>query len=134
MMTVHSRNILHLRWIFSQMKTAGIKINDQNAALIAGTLDKDRAMETEPSLVEMDFETIGVKDLLLQLCRFHIGQKIEVDSFKDEVQYMSDELKAYAANLLAHVGDTQLAYDMLSPIVEESVDDIKLSMYLSVLS
>lgn len=134
MMSVHSRNILHLRWIFSQMKTAGIKINDQNAALIAGTLDKDRAMETETSLVEMDFETIGVKDLLLQLCRFHIGQNIEVDSFKDEVQYMSDELKAYAANLLAHVGDTQLAYDMLSPIVEESVDDIKLSMYLSVLS
>ena len=44
-----------------------------------------------------------------------------------------DELKAYAANLLAYVGDTELAFEMLKPIVDESKPDLKRHIFLSVL-
>lgn len=134
MMSVHSDNFLHLRWILDKMKMSGIKVNDQIAALIAITIDKKRALETKIALEKMDFDIEGEKELLLQLCDFNEGKKIDITKFKDKVNEMSDELKAYAANLLANSGDTQLAFDMLRPIVNEDTKDIKQSIFLSVLS
>lgn len=134
MMSVHSNNILHLRWILDQMKMSKIKVNGQLAALIAITIDKDRALGTKSALIEMDFDVKGEKELLLQLCEFHAGEKVDITKFKDKVNDMSEELKAYAANLLAESGDCQLAFDMLRPIVDEDTEDIKQAIFLSVLS
>ena len=133
MMSVHSDNHLHLIWILNQMKTEKIKISNQIAVLIANILNRDRSVNIENVLAEMDFELDEVKELILQLCKFHTDKKVDVNAFKDKVENMPDELKAYAANLLADTGDTQLAFEMLSPIVDEEEFDIKLSVFLSVL-
>ena len=133
MMSVHSGNHLHLIWILSQMKTERIKVSNRIAVLIANTLNKDSSVDIETTLAEMDFEVEEVKELILQLCKFHADKRVDVNTFKDKVEKMPDEFKAYAANLLADAGDTQLAFEMLSPIVDEEEFDIKLSVFLSVL-
>lgn len=133
MMSVHSGNHLHLIWILNQMKTERIKVSNRIAVLIANTLNKDSSVNIETTLAEMDFEIEEVKELILQLCKFHADKRVDVNTFKDKVEKMPDEFKAYAANLLADAGDTQLAFEMLSPIVDEEEFDMKLSVFLSVL-
>lgn len=70
----------------------------------------------------------------MQLCAFNASQKIDIATLKNNVNEMCDELKAYAANLLAINGDTEMAFNMLKPIVDEDVPDLKRSMYIAVLS
>lgn len=134
MMSLHSNNTHHLRWALERMKNVNIKINSSIAGLIAMTIDKARAQEIEHLLISMDFEIEGEKELLAQLCNYHAGKVVNVEKFKGLTDFMSDELKACAANLLANAGDTQLAFNLLSPIVEEGKDDIKQAIFLSVLS
>lgn len=132
-MSLLSNNTLYLRWVLGKMKADNIKVNSSNAFLIAMTIDQSRVRDIEDALINLDFEVEGEKELLLQLCNHHAGKKINIEKFKSLTDTMSNEMKACAANLLANTGDTQLAFDMLSPIVEEGKDDIKQAVFLSVL-
>ena len=70
------------------MKTKRIKVSNQIAVLIANTLNKDSSINVETTLAEMDFETEEVKELILQLCKFHADKK--VCSRKRLYRYSSD--------------------------------------------
>lgn len=134
MMYIQSDNIMHLKWILERMKNEHIMIDSDVAVLIAHSIHKVRARETKAILQDVEFKVEAEKKLLFQLCAFHDSQKVNVSTFKDDVNDMCDELKAYAANLLADSGDTEMAFNMLQPIVDENVPDIKRNLFISVLS
>lgn len=134
MMSIHSDNIMHLRWILERMNDEHLKVNSEIAVLIAHSINKHRALETKDILQNSEFNTDAEKEILLQLCAFNASQKIDIATLKNNVNEMCDELKAYAANLLAINGDTEMAFNMLKPIVDEDVPDLKRSMYIAVLS
>lgn len=134
MMSIQSDNIMHLKWILERMKNEHIMVDSDVAVLIAHSIHRVRAMDTKAILQDVEFKVEAEKKLLLQLCAFHDSQKVNVSTFKDDVNDMCDELKAYAANLLADSGDTEMAFNMLQPIVDENVPDIKRSLFISVLS
>lgn len=134
MMSTHSNNIMHLRWILERMNDEHLKVNSEMAVLIAQSINKHRALETKDILQNSEFSTDAEKEMLLQLCAFNASQKIDITILKNNVNEMCDELKAYAANLLAINGNTDMAFNMLQPIVNEDVPDVKRDMYIAVLS
>lgn len=134
MVSIHSDNIMYLRWILERIKEKHLKINSEIAVLIAQSINNRRAIEVKYILQESEFCIDAEKEMLLQLCAFNASQKIDVVALKNKANDMCDELKAYAANLLAINGDTEMAFNMLKPIVDEDVPDLKRYMYISVLS
>lgn len=134
MMSIQTQNILHLRWILEQVNIVNMKIANEEAVLIAHSINGTRAMETFSALTEVNFEDSIDKKILLQLCNYYAKKKIETSSFKDNIETLNDEMKAYAAMLLATEGDTQLAFEMLRPIVDDDVRDVKQRIFLNVLS
>ena len=134
MMSMHSDNIMHLRWILERMKNEHLKINSEIAVLIAQSINKHRALETKEILQNFEFTSDAEKEILLQLCAFNASQKIDIATLKNNINEICDELKAYAANILAINGDTDMAFNMLQPIVNEDIPDVKREIYIAVLS
>lgn len=129
MMSMHSDNIMHLRWILERMKNEHLKINSEIAVLIAQSINKHRALETKEILQNFEFTSDAEKEILLQLCAFNASQKIDIATLKNNINEICDELKAYAANILAINGDTDMAFNMLQPIVNEDIPDVKREIY-----
>lgn len=134
MLFIQTNNIMHLSWIISRMKESFIKINDEIAVLLAHSINKEKADEIIALLDNIEFEKVPVKELLQQLANFNSGKEVTTEHFKIKSADFCDELKAYAANLLAYTGDTELAFNMLNPIVDEDTPDIKRHIFLSVLN
>ena len=133
MMSTISNNILYLRWVLNKAKDLDIKIESNVSLYIAHSINKERAEEIRNIISDNDFKNSCEKSLLIQLCDYYSGKKINVLEFKDEVDRLEDGMKAYAANLLAVNGDTLLAFEMLKDIVDETKPDFKQNVYLSVL-
>ncbi|MEE1084809.1 MAG: hypothetical protein UH850_13875 [Paludibacteraceae bacterium] len=133
MLFIQTNNIMHLVWLLGRMKEVGIKVNDEIAVLLAQSMQKENAEKVRVQLDNIDFEKESVKELLIQLANFNSGKEVRTEQIKKTRTEFCDELKAYAANLLAYVGDTELAFDMLKPIVDEDTPDLKRHIFLTVL-
>ena len=133
MLFIQTNNIMHLAWLLGRMKEVGIKVNDEIAVLLAHSMQRKNAEMIRVQLDNIEFEKESVKELLIQLANFNSGKEVITEQIKETMTEFCDELKAYAANLLAFVGDTELAFDMLKPIVDESTPDLKRHIFLSVL-
>lgn len=133
MLFIQTNNIMHLAWVLGRMKEVEIKVNDEIAVLLAHSMQRKNAELIRGQLDNIEFEKESVKELLIQLTNFNSGKEVIIEQIKKTMSEFCDELKAYAANLLAFVGDTELAFDMLKPIVDESTPDLKRHIFLSVL-
>ncbi len=133
MLFIQTNNIMHLVWLLGRMKEVGIKVNDEIAVLLAQSMQKENAEKLRAQLDNIDFEKESVKELLIQIANFNSGKDVITEQIKKTMTEFCDELKAYAANLLAYVGDTELAFDMLKPIVDEDTPDLKRHIFLTVL-
>ncbi len=133
MLFIQTNNIKHLAWLIDRMKEAEIKVNDVIALLLAHSMQRENAEMIRVQLDNIEFEKESVKELLIQLANFNSGKAVITEQIKKTMTEFCDELKAYAANLLAFAGDTELAFDMLKPIVDESTPDLKRHIFLSVL-
>lgn len=133
MLFIQTNNIMHLAWVLGRMKEVEIKVNDEIAVLLAHTMQMENAEKIIVQLDNVDFEKESVKELLIQLANFNSGKEVITEQIKKRLAEFCDELKAYAANLLACVGDTELAFDMLKPIVDEGTPDLKRHIFISVL-
>ena len=133
MLFIQTNNIMHLAWVLGRMKEVEIKVNDEIAVLLAHTMQMENSEKIREQLDNVDFEKESVKELLIQLANFNSGKEVITEKIKIKMAEFSDELKAYAANLLASLGDTELAFDMLKPIVDEGTPDLKRHIFISVL-
>lgn len=133
MMAFICHNFVLLQWIFDKIKTENIRIDSNVSICIAHSIEKGNAQKMRSIILDMDFCNPIDKALLIQLCNYYIGDKIDVSKFKDGINSLDNNLKAYAANLLAINGDYYFAFDMLKAIVDEDVPDFKQKIYLSVL-
>lgn len=133
MLFIQTNNIMHLAWLLGRMKEVGIKVNDEIAVLLAQSMQKENAEKIRAQLDNIDFEKESVRELLIQIANFNSGKDVITEQIKKTMTEFCDELKAYAANLLAYVGDTELAFDMLKPIVDEDTPDLKRHIFLTVL-
>lgn len=130
---IQSNNIMHLSWVLSRMKERKVQINDEIAVLLAHSIRSEKAEEIRVQLDNVEFEKESLKELLVQLVNFNTGKDVKTVIIKEYIDDFSDEMKAYAANLLAYTGDTNLAFEMLKPIVDENIPDLKRHIFLSVL-
>ncbi len=133
MLFIQTNNIMHLDWVLGRMKKEEIRVNDEIAVLLAHSIQRENAVLIRVQLDNIEFEKESVKELLIQLVNFNSGKEVITEQIKKTKTEFCDELKAYAANLLAFVGDTELAFDMLKPIVDESTPDLKRYIFISVL-
>lgn len=127
-------NIQYLNWIFDKMKACEVKVDDTIATLIAHSMHQGNAVKIKVQLDNVKFEKESTKDLLLQLSNFNSKGTICLVQIKENVDKFNDELKAYAANLLAATGNTDWAFEMLRPIVNEDIPDVKQQIFLRILS
>lgn len=134
MMSIQTHNVLHLRWALAKASDSNMKVASQEAIFIAYSINFDNSKDTFSALTNVKFENSTDKEVLLQLCNYFSHIKIDVDKFINSTDSLCEEMKAYAALILAEEGNTYLAFEMLRPIVNEDVVDVKQRVFLSVLS
>ena len=134
MMSIQTHNILHMRWALTKASDSNMKVASQEAVIIAYSINSENSRDTFSALTNVKFENSTDKEVLLQLCNYFSHIKINVDKFINSTDSLCEEMKAYAALILAEEGNTYLAFEMLRPIVNEDVTDVKQRVFLSVLS
>lgn len=134
MMSIQTNTVLHLRWALDKAVTQKMKVASQEAVLIAHSINQERFKETLSSIANVEFQNNTDKIVLQQLCNYYGHIKMDVSVLKDSTDSLCEEMKAYAALILAEEGNTYLAFEMLRPIVNEDVVDVKQRVFLSVLS
>ena len=72
MMSTHSNNIMHLRWILERMNDEHLKVNSEMAVLIAQSINKHRALETKDILQNSEFSTDAEKEMLVSFQNWRI--------------------------------------------------------------
>ena len=117
-----------------QARDKGIKISTFDSLILASYLNPDNAVSLGGYIDEQSFDNPIEKDLLIQLCNLAKGDEIDVSSFRDKTDSLSDELTAYAAMLMAKSGEDELAVSILTPRVDEKTLDIRTRIFIDILS
>lgn len=134
MMSIQTNTVLHLRWALDKAANKKMKVASQEAVLIAHSINQERFKETLPAIANVEFQNMTDKIVLQQLCNYYGHVKMDVSVLKDSANSLCDEMKAYAALILSSEGYTDMAFEMLRPIVNEDIPDVKQRIFLSVLS
>ena len=124
----------NLKWVFEQIEKSEIKIDSLTASVIADLITKDRANFLRTSIQKQIFEIEAEKEILVQLCDFFENNKVDISDIENKLPLISNELKAFAAELLALNGEEQMAFEILSPIVDVDIPDRKRDIFLMILS
>jgi len=121
-------------WGLKQARDKGIMISPFASLILASYLNPDNVDAVSVFISELAFENQIEKDIIIQLCNLAKGTDVDVSSFRDKTDSLSDELTAYAAMLMNKAGDNELAVKILTPRVDETTLDIRTHIFIDVLS
>ena len=121
-------------WGLKQARAKGFVISQFNSQILASCLNSDNVDALSVIISELTFENPIEKDIIIQLCNLAKGIDIDVSSFRDKTDSLSDELTAYAAMLMNKAGDNELAVKILTPRVDENTLDFRTRIFIDVLS
>ena len=128
------RNDDYIRFALIQARDNKIALNSFASSILACYLDHNNVTIVSEFIDSLIFINHVEKDLLRQLCNFAKKEPVDISSFKDETDTLTDELTAFAALLMAKAGEDELAVKILSPRVDEQLLDLKARVFIDVLS
>lgn len=131
---IYTKNATFISWIINLCKERQYLICDPEATLIAHSVNPNNAIVLKDDIEKTEFKNKTTKNVLIQLCNYNAKQQIDVSTFEDRVSSLSDALLSYASLLLSCSGKSQLAFELMRPIVNESISDIKQRIFLDILS
>ena len=132
-LSICTNNIDACKWILDKCVQLSFLINSELSVFIAQTITPYWVKLYKNYIEKLKFDVDEERILLLQICRFVEGETVDIRLLKNISLSLNDELKAFAANMLAYNGDEQLAFEMLCSVVDENTHDIKQRLFISVL-
>lgn len=134
MMSIYTNNVTLTSWIMNICRERKYVVSDAEATIIALSVNHRNAIVLKDDVEKTIFENKTTKNVLIQLCAYNAKQQIDVSTFEDEVSSLPDALLSYASLLLSCSGKSQLAFELMHPIVDENISDIKQRIFLDILS
>jgi len=133
LLSYHSGNISYFDWLMNLRKEKGFKIDDECVKHIALCIRKDNAAQIQKWMDADAFEKSNNAYVLTGLCQYYNGDEVDLNLIKGSLAGLSDDMTAYAAMLLSALGEPELAYQVLSPKVEDGKIDFKKRVFIDVM-
>lgn len=134
MMSIHSQRESHVVWALEKSAEHNLSLTSEESTLLAHFMVNVKSSSIRSVLAKTDFKNPAEKILLEQLSKYYEGIPCDESLLENNTESLNDSLKAYAALILAKNGKTKMAFEMLSPIVDDAdMCDIKKRVFLGVL-
>jgi hypothetical protein len=134
LMSFHSNDINYIKWIADVRKQNKFKYSSDSAKYFAFCVNKHNASDILEIISKDDFERQNDYVVLEQLCRHHALLMVDVDLLKQSLEGLTDDMIAYAALVLSEHGEVKLAFELLSPKVDEDKRNFRQRIFLDILN
>ena len=134
LMGFHANDMNMLEWVMALVKERPFKLTSSAALHIAFCVSHYKASVILKMLNDDAFENPNDAVVLRELCNLYDGRKVDVESLKAHMDGLTDDMTAYAAQVLANTGEAQMAYDLLQPKVDNTQSDIRQRLFIDVMA
>lgn len=130
----YSNDMKMLAWVMELVKEKPFKLSSSAALHIAFCVSHSTASEILKSLGADLFEHENDEFVLKELCNLYDNREVDVDGLKNHLEGLSDDMTAYAAQVLSQKGEAQLAFDLLQPKVENDKSGLRQRIFLDIMA
>ena len=134
LMGYHANDMNMLGWVMDLMKEKPFKLTSSAALHVAFCVSHTKASVILKMLNEDAFENPNDVVVLRELCNLYDGRKVDVEALKAHLSGLTDDMVAYAAQVLANTGEAQMAYDLLQPKVENTQNGLRQRLFIDVMA
>lgn len=134
LMGYYANDINMVGWALELSKEKGFKLNSSVAQHIAYSVSLKTAAELL-RIVEIDrFANENDGIVLIGLCNLYAGNEVNVDILKQHLDGLSDDLTAYAAQVLANSGEVRAAFNLLKPKVNHKIMNLCQRTFIDIMA
>lgn len=133
-MALNTGSQVYLNWMFEVAKEAKYKLGTEPVKTMAMFVSNENASSINTAIQNVEFVNSDEKNVIIQLCHYIMHVSVDTDSLKNSIEHLDDTLVAFAALILAGIGEEEYAYKLLNPKVDKDKVDIKQRIFLEVLS
>lgn len=117
LMGFHSNDMKLIGWVIELVKEKPYKLSSSAALHIAFCISQATASEILKLLDKEAFENENDAIVLEEMCRSYDGREVDVENLKAHLEGLTDDMTAYAAQVLSKAGEAQMAFNLLQPKV-----------------
>lgn len=134
LMAFHANDMQMLAWVMNLVKEKPYKLRSSAALHIAYCVSHSSASEILKVLDTGMFECENDGVVLRELCNLYDNREVDVESLKAHLDGLSDDMTAYAAQVLSQTGDAQMAFDLLQPKVGTDKSSLRQRIFLGIMA
>ncbi len=134
LMCYHANDMNLLGWVMNLVKEKPFKLTSSTALHIAFSVRHSTASYILKVLYDDAFENTDDAVVLRELCNLYDGREVDVESLKAHLGGLTDDMIAYAAQVLANSGEAEMAYDLLQPKVDNTQSGLRQRLFIDVMS
>ena len=134
LMGFHSNNMKMIGWVMELVKEKPFKLNSSAALHIAFCVNRSTASEILGYIDDDQFENTNDAVVLKELCKSYDDREVDVETLKDHLEGLSDDMLAYAAQVLSNSGEAPMAYDLLQPKIDSHRNDLRQRVFMDIMA
>ena len=133
LMGYHSNDMKLIGWVINLVKEKPFKLSSSAALHIAFCIYQSTASEILQMLDDDAFENINDAFVLRELCHSYDGRSVDVEGLKAHLDGLTDDMTAYAAQVLSKAGEAQMAFDLLQPKVARGNSGLRQRIFIDIM-
>lgn len=133
LMGYHSNDMKLIGWVINLVKEKPFKLSSSAALHIAFCIYQSTASEILQMLDDDAFENANDAFVLKEMCHSYDGRSVDVEGLKAHLDSLTDDMTAYAAQVLSKAGEAQMAFDLLQPKVADGNSGIRQRIFIDIM-
>lgn len=133
LMGYHSNDMKLIGWVIDLVKEKPYKLSSSAALHIAFCISQTTASEILKMLDDEAFENENDAIVLKEMCLSYDGRDVDVNTLKAHLNGLTDDMTAYAAQVLSKAGEAQMAFDLLQPKVATGSSALRQRIFIDIM-
>lgn len=134
LMGYHANDLNMIGWVMALVKDKPFKLNSSAALHIAYCVSHATASGILKLIDDSLFENRQDAVVLRELCNLYDGRSVNQEELKQNLDGLTDDMTAYAAQVLANTGEAKMAYELLKPRVGDGKMNVRLRIFIDIMT
>lgn len=134
MMGYHANDINMIGWVMDLVREKPFKLNSTSAVHIAYCVSHASASSILRLIDDDLFENRQDAVVLRELCNLYDGRAVNQEELKLTLDGLTDDMTAYAAQVLANTGETKKAFELLKPKVGDGKMNMRQRIFIDIMA
>lgn len=134
MMGYHANDLNMIGWVMDIVKEKSFKLNSIAAVHIAYCISPETASGIQRLIDDNLFENCQDAIVLRELCNLYDGRTVNIEILKQSLDGLTDDMTAYAAQVLANSGEAKMAFELLKPKVGDGKMNMRQRIFIDIMA